>query len=141
MEMGSADLVASTIFGKIIWYKNIGTKTAPKLAEAQPVKVAWPDVPAKPQWNWWNPAADELVVEWRCTPVVEDMDGDGINDLVTVDREGYLAFYRQVEKNGERVLLPGERIFHIKGPAAFDAKNELSKTDGAKDGPLRLSDG
>ncbi len=138
---GLADLVASTIFGKIIWYKNIGTKTAPKLAEAQPVKVAWPDVPAKPQWNWWNPAADELVVEWRCTPVVEDMDGDGINDLVTVDHEGYLAFYRQVEKNGERVLLPGERIFHIKGPAAFDAKNELSKTDGAKDGPLRLSDG
>ncbi|MBC2592641.1 VCBS repeat-containing protein [Ruficoccus amylovorans] len=138
---GLLDLVANSIFGKIVWYKNIGTKTEPKLAEAQPVKVAWPDATPKPVWNWWDPAPGELVVQWRCTPYVMDVDGDGINDLVTVDHEGYLAFYRQVEQGGERVLLPGERIFKIKGPSTFDMRHAPSKMSPTTDGSIRLSDG
>lgn len=138
---GLNDIIASSIFGKIVWYKNIGTKTVPKLAEAQSVKVAWPGATPKPSWNWWDPEPGELVVEWRCTPYVGDMDKDGIADLVSVDHEGYLALYRQVEKNGERVLLPGERVFQIKGPSTFDMKNEISKTSTTQDGPIRLNDG
>lgn len=138
---GLDDILASSIFGKIIWYKNIGTKTQPKLAEAQSVKIDWGGQAIKPSWNWWDPAPDELVVEWRCTPYVMDVDGDGINDLVSVDHEGYLAFYRQIEKNGERVLLPGERIFQIKGPSTFNMRHEVSESAPTTDGAIRLSDG
>ena len=133
---GLQDIVASTIFGKIIWYKNIGTKTAPKLSGAQPVKVAWSGAPPKPAWNWWNPAPGELVVEWRCTPSLIDLDGDGLLDLVSVDHEGYLAFFRQVLKDGQRILLPGERIFRMKGSSSFDEKHVA---EDEKDGLLRLN--
>lgn len=132
------DILASSIYGKIVWYKNIGTKTAPKLAAAQSVKVTWDGSAPKPSWNWWSPASDELVVEWRCTPSVVDIDGDGIKDLVSVDHEGYLAFYRQVEKDGQRVLLPGQRIFTMKGGSDFDMKHG-SIAKGETDGPLRLN--
>ncbi len=135
---GLPDLLVSTIFGKILWFKNIGTRTEPKLAAARPVEVAWEGPVPKPAWNWWLPKPGELVVQWRCTPCVVDLDGDGINDLVSVDQEGYLAFYRQVERNGKRVLLPGQRVFHVKGPSSFDEKH---KPTGERDGLLRLNDG
>ncbi len=137
---GLTDILANSILGKIVWFKNTGTKTEPKLAAAKPVHVAWPGTPPKPAWNWWNPGPNELVVQWRCTPCVTDVDEDGINDLVSVDHEGYLAFYRQVEKDGRRTLLPGERIFRMKGPASFDMKHAVvPKNDGRN--ALRLNTG
>lgn len=133
------DILANSIFGKIIWFKNIGSKTSPRLAPATPVNAAWENNPAKPAWNWWEPNSNELVVQWRCTPYVIDLDGDGINDLVSVDHEGYLAFFRQIERNGQRVLLPGQRIFQMQGESTFDMKH--TAVPGAeKDGPLRLND-
>ncbi|MGI6458477.1 MAG: hypothetical protein ACOX5R_23075 [bacterium] len=53
--------------------------------------------------NWWCNGVPR--------PVVFDYDQDGINDLILVDHEGYLSFFRRVRKNGELVTLPGKRIF------------------------------
>jgi hypothetical protein len=39
--------------------------------------------------------AGELVTQWRTTPVVVDMNGDGLNDLVMLDHDGYLAMYER----------------------------------------------
>lgn len=135
---GLNDVLLSSIFGKILLYENVGTATEPKLAPARAVEVAWEGLTPKPEWNWWSPEPGELVVQWRCTPLMIDLDGDGIQDLVSVDHEGYLAFYRQIERDGKRVLLPGERIFRMRGPSTFDMKQEPS---GDNDGLLRLSDG
>ncbi len=137
---GLIDIVASTIEGKIYLHKNIGTKTQPKLAAGVPLTVAWDGPAPKPAWNWWNPQNGELAVHWRCTPYMIDLDGDGIMDLVTVDHEGYLAWYRQVENDGQRVLLPGQRVFRMKGDSAFDMKNLVAAADAAvKDGPLCMN--
>lgn len=136
---GLSDVLANSIWGKIIWFKNIGSRTTPELAAAQPVTVDWGGgAPAKPEWNWWDPQDGELVVQWRSTPYVMDVDKDGINDLVSIDHEGYLAFYRQVERGGKRVVLPGERIFRMRGDSSFDM---IQKPTGEKDGLLRLSSG
>lgn len=108
---GLPDLLVNTIIGKIVWFKNVGTRTQPRLAAGQPVQVAWDSPAPKPAWNWWDPAPGELVVQWRCTPCVIDLDDDGINDLVAPDHEGYLTFFRQVVRGGRRVLLPGQRVF------------------------------
>lgn len=135
---GRPDLLTNTILGKILWFENIGTASEPKLAAAKPIQVDWKGATPKPAWNWWNPEPGELVTQWRCTPYVIDLDGDGINDLVTVDHEGYLAFFRQVERDGKRVLLPGERIFQIKGPSEFNHIHEPI-ADGKQNGPLRLN--
>lgn len=108
---GLNDLVVNSIFGKIIWYKNTGTKSQPKLAKARSVEVEWNGTPPKPAWNWWSPKENELVTQWRTTPCVVDWNKDGLNDLVMLDTEGYLAFYERI-KDGKRFkLLPGKRIF------------------------------
>lgn len=106
---GRLDLVTNSIWGKIEWYRNLGTGVT-ELAAAQPVTVAWTGTPPKPEWNWWSPEQNELVTQWRTRPVVIDLNQDGLNDLVMLDHEGYLAcFRRERTASGELVLHPGER--------------------------------
>lgn len=108
---GLHDIVINSIWGKVEWFKNIGAPGKPELAPAQPVTVAWEGPAPKPAWNWWNPEGDALVTQWRTTPQVIDLNGDGLNDLVMLDTEGYLAFYER-RKDGENLtLLPPKRIF------------------------------
>ncbi|MDD4190664.1 MAG: VCBS repeat-containing protein [Mangrovibacterium sp.] len=123
---GLQDIVINSIWGKIEWFRNTGTKTNPHLASRQPVKIDWDGkTPQKPAWNWWDPAPDELVTQWRTTPLMTDWDRDGMMDLVMLDHEGYLAFFRRFNKNGEFYVHPGERIF-------LDADNGQA--------PLRLNE-
>jgi hypothetical protein len=121
---GLPDLVVNSIWGRVIWYRNTGTRTAPELAAAQPVTVEWEGETPKPAWVWWNPEGNELVTQWRTTPYVIDLNGDGLNDLVMLDQEGYLAFFERKRTDEGLVLLPPKRIFH-------DENGE----------PLRLNDG
>ncbi len=123
---GLKDIIVNSIWGKVEWFKNIGTRIQPKLAAKQAVKIDYQGKqPLKPAWNWWIPAKDELATQWRTTPYVIDWNKDGLMDLVMLDQEGYLAFFKRVKRNGQLMLLPGERIF-------LDAdKNNL---------PLRLNE-
>lgn len=135
---GLPDIVINTIWGKIEWFKNIGTRTEPKLAPRESLRIDWGGRPQKPAWNWWNPQEAEMVSQWRTTPVVIDWDRDGLNDLVMLDHEGYLALYRRKRDDGGNLLLsPGERIFYGKGPSSFDSHNNVSDE---KPGQLRLND-
>ncbi len=110
---GLLDIVANSIWGKVVWYENVGVKKSPRLAAAKPIQVAWPaGSPApKPAWNWWNPEDNELATQWRTTPVVIDLDRDGLNDLVMLDHEGYLAFFRRERSKDQLVLHSGQRVF------------------------------
>lgn len=109
---GLLDLVVNSIWGKVVWYENAGTRAAAKLLAARPVEVEWPDATPKPEWNWWNPQGKELVTQWRTTPAVVDFNGDALPDLVMLDHEGFLAlFARRRGEEGMLRLLPGERAF------------------------------
>lgn len=109
---GLPDIIANSIWGKIVWFRNVGTRTAPKLAAGHAIEVRWPDRPAKSPYTWWEPVGNELVTQWRTTPVAVDWTGDGLTDLVMMDHEGYLALYRrQRNLSGILELLPGERSF------------------------------
>jgi hypothetical protein len=109
---GLKDIIVNSIWGKVEWYKNVGTKESPKLTKMEGVKVDWESnkVP-KPAWNWWNPQADELVSQWRTTPYAIDWNKDGLMDLVMLDHEGYLAFFERFKKDGKLLLHAGKRIF------------------------------
>src|SRR5262249_1587466 len=92
---GLLDLVVSDLWGRVIWYRNVGTRTAPRFAAGQPVQVTWNGKAPKPAWNWWDPKGNDLVIQWRSTPCLIDWNQDGLLDLVTLDPEGYLALYQR----------------------------------------------
>jgi len=110
---GLRDIVANSIWGKVVWYRNVGSKGQPELAAAVPVTVAWPTGQAvpKPAWAWWTPEPGTLATQWRTTPVAVDWDRDGLCDLVILDHEGYLCLWKRAEQAGKLVVLPPERIF------------------------------
>jgi hypothetical protein len=135
---GLPDILTNGIWGRVLFYKNIGTRTAPRLAPAQPVEVAWPGATPKPSWVWWQPVGRELVTQWRTTPTVIDWNHDGLPDLVMLDQEGYLAcFERRRRPDGQLELLPPQRVFWGEGISAYDGSgrpgNQIS-------GLLRLNE-
>jgi hypothetical protein len=144
---GLPDLIINSIWGRIEWFRNIGTRRQPKLAAAQPVEVQWHGPPPKPAWNWWDPLGQELVTQWRTTPVVVDWNADGLNDLLVLDHEGYLALFERRRANGRLELLPGRRILADEqgrplqlnpGRAGKSGRRKLCVADWDGDGRLDL---
>ena len=145
---GLPDLIVNSIWGKVHWYRNIGTRTSPKLAEAQAIDVEWTTETPKPAWTWWNPNGKELVTQWRTTPVAVDFDRDGLTDLVMLDQEGYLAFFKRSTGEGNSLrLLPPQRLFvNSKGDplrwndrrAGGSGRRKLCVVDWDGDGKLDL---
>ena len=144
---GLPDILVNSIWGKVLWYENISTPQEPKLSLAQSIEVEWSGRPPKPAWNWWEPEGKNLAAQWRTTPVVVDYDKDGLNDLVMLDHEGYLALFKRVKRNEQLILLPGERIFTSKmggllrmndGSAGKSGRRKFCFTDWDLDGRLDL---
>lgn len=108
---GLQDIVINSIWGKVEWFKNVGEPGKPVLATARPVEVAWEGPTPKPAWFWWEPKGKNLVTQWRTSPVVQDLNGDGLNDLIMLDQEGYLAFFERSKDGDTLVLNPPKRIF------------------------------
>lgn len=108
---GLPDLIVNSIWGRVHWYRNIGTRQSPKLAAAQAIEVDWPAETPRPAWTWWQPEGKELVTQWRTTPVAIDFNRDGLTDLVMLDHEGYLAFFQRVRNGATVSLMPGQRMF------------------------------
>jgi len=144
---GLPDIVMNSIVGKIIWLQNRGTLTQPELDGPNPVNVEWEGIPPKPRWNWWNPEKEELVVQWRTRPIVIDLNGDDLNDLVAIDHEGYLSFFQRKMHDNRLVLMPGQRIFHDhkgtplqlnSGKAGKSGRRKIDLVDWDSDGDLDL---
>src|SRR5690606_11105675 len=98
---GLLDIIINSIWGRVEWLKNIGTKKNPVLMKPVPVKVFWEEgsIP-KPKWNWWHPQEDELATQWRTTPFAIDWNKDGMTDLIMLDHEGYLALFERTSRGG-----------------------------------------
>ncbi len=109
---GLKDIIFNSIWGKVQWFRNKGTKKSPVLAEAQMVLVDWERDAPRPKWNWWNPQPNELAPQWRTTPYAIDWNKDGLTDLIMLDHEGYLAFFERFRKDKTLYLKPGKRIFY-----------------------------
>lgn len=138
---GLPDIMTNGIWGKIIWYKNIGTRTAPRLAAGQPVELTLPAGVLTPALagNWWKPQGRELSTQWRTTPQMIDWNGDGLMDLLMADPDGYLALYeRQRLADGRLALGAAQRIFWSEGASVFDSNG---KPQNQQSGLLRLNDG
>lgn len=92
---GLKDIVFNSILGKVCWLRNVGSKGTPKLSNPEPIEVEWDDQQPELQWGWLKPEGNELLTQWRTTPLVYDFNEDGLVDLAILDHEGYLAFFER----------------------------------------------
>ncbi len=79
------DIVYNSIWGRIGLLRNDGPEG---LADV-PAMFAVGSQP--PKWSWWGRGSETAASQWRTTPVLVDFDGDKRNDLVMLDREGFLT--------------------------------------------------
>lgn len=112
---GLPDVMASSIWGKPLIFRNIGTRTRPRLAAPTGVEVAWKGAQPSVPWGWFHPDRErnpkELISQWRTTPCMVDLDNDGLMDLVMMDNEGFFAFFRRERRqDGTLVLQAPERL-------------------------------
>ena len=137
---GDVDILTNSIWGKVVWFERDGAS----LSAAQPVLIDWDGEPKKPEWNWWNPVPNEFVTQWRTTPFVTDLNGDGLSDLVMLDHEGYLAFF---ERLADGFITPGRRVFRDRdgealrlndGRAGKSGRRKFLLHDWTGDGTLDL---
>ncbi len=144
---GHLDIVANSIWGKVVWFRNNGQGGLNALEGEQSVRVAWKGATPKPAWTWWTPEAGTLAPQWRTTPYVTDLDKDGLNDLVMLDHEGYLSFFKRTKQDGALILQPGEHIFkNGKGEAlrlnertaGGSGRKKICLVDWDRDGKLDL---
>ena len=148
---GLPDLILNSILGKVLWYKNVGTRAKPKLAAGQPVVVEWEGSQPHLAYGWLRPEGDHkgLLTQWRTTPVAVDWNKDSLMDLVMLDQEGYLAFFERAKVGDQLVLKHPKRIFcadqKAPEPGLLDkamehlkVRNPVAMTPGE---PLRLNAG
>jgi hypothetical protein len=144
---GLPDILMNSILGKVVWFKNIGTRKSPKLGAAQPVKVEWDGPQPTLAYGWLRPEGKALLTQWRTTPVAVDWNRDGLTDLVMLDHEGYLAFFEREKRDGRLVLLPPKRVLCdekgaplllSKGTAGKSGRRKICIVDWDGDGKLDI---
>lgn len=144
---GLPDLIVNSIWGKVVWFKNIGNRKSPKLAAAQTIEVEWDGPAPTLAWGWLRPEGKALLTQWRTTPFAVDWNRDGLTDLVMLDTEGYLVFFERTKRDGQLILLPPKRIFCDEqgqplrlnsGAAGKSGRRKLCVVDWDGDGKLDL---
>lgn len=142
---GLPDIVFNSIFGRVQWMKNIGTRKSPRLAAPQSIEVEWEGAQPHPAWGWLRPEGKALLTQWRTTPGVADWNVDGLPDLAMLDQEGYLAYFERARGNGKLILKPPQRAFVADddkplrlnaGAAGKSGRRKLFITDWDGDGKL-----
>jgi hypothetical protein len=135
---GLPDIIANSIWGKVHWYPNVGTRTKPKLALARPIEVEWDGPQPALAYGWLRPESKALLTQWRTTPLAVDWNKDGFTDLVVLDQEGYLALFERAREGAGLVLRPPRRVFHGENFSVTDSRHTI--LDRAA-GVIRLNNG
>ena len=115
---GLPDVMLNSIWGKVLLFPNVGTRTAPKLGAPRGLEVEWNGAQPRQNWGWIRPDLQvnpmELVTQWRTTPYMIDLNRDGLMDLVMLDAEGVLSFFeRAIDPTdpSRRILKEPKHVF------------------------------
>jgi predicted neuraminidase len=102
---GTPHMFTNGIWGKIECLVKSGSGlslTSPLLTEKT----------QDPAWTFWDPGHQELVTQWRTTPLIVDLPKGGRKELLMLDAEGYLALFGTDQIDfGPTYIKPGNRVF------------------------------
>ncbi len=144
---GLPDIIYNSILSEVQWLKNIGSRKKPQFAAAESIDVDWDSDQPRLAWGWLRPKGHALLTQWRTTPVVHDFNDDGLQDLVMLDHEGYLAFFERERRDNTMVLKSPRRAFVGEdgqpirlnpGTAGRSGRRKLCVTDWDGDGRFDL---
>ena len=96
---GLLDLVLGDMIGLYDWYPNRGSRESPRLAPPHRLHCG----------------EEILLGPWRVRPGAADFTGDGLPDLVTMDRDLDLAIFHRVGRDDLAGLLPGTKLRYEDG--------------------------
>ncbi len=121
---GLLDVMINNTLGRIFWFKNVGTRTRPRLMGPLDVEVEWRRRQPRLEWGWMTPEKMEnpksILTQWRTTPVMADWNDDGLMDILLSDAEGYLCLWRRGRReDGTLCLNPPERVFYRENGTLF----------------------
>lgn len=129
---GRPDILMNSILGKVVWFKNTGTRRSPRLAAALPIDIEWNGSPPALAYGWLRPEGKALLTQWRTTPVAVDWNHDGLTDLVMLDATGHLAFFERVRRGSDLVLLPPRRVLCDEDGAPLLLANGIAGKSGRR---------
>ncbi|MBL8822848.1 MAG: VCBS repeat-containing protein [Planctomycetia bacterium] len=146
-QNGLPDIVLNSILGEVCWLKNVGNRHVPRFTGPIPIEVEWKTEQPALKWGWRKPTGKGLLTQWRTTPVVHDLNRDGLHDLIMLDHEGYLAYFPRT-KMGEQLLLQqpqrilvdesGQALRLNAKPAGGSGRRKLCVADWDGDGVMDL---
>ena len=93
------DLITSNSRGEYVWYRNLGTRREPRLERRRAILIE----------------GEPLVLNWRQRPAVLDWDGDGVPDLITLDRQGILSVFQGYRQEGETMVRQPQHLRYADG--------------------------
>ena len=109
---GILDVISNDINGDVLFYRGKKSGSV-DFHPAEFVEVDWKKGhQTLPEWDWRKPVGKRLKAPWRTTVEMTDWNQDGLQDLISIDFEGYLCFYERVRRpNKTLVLKEPQRIF------------------------------
>ena len=126
---GDLDLIAGWIREQYVYWENVGSAREPKLAFRGPLECE-----GRP-----------LHVAWRTRPAVGDLDGDGIPDLIGVNGQGNIAWWKRVKEGEKLALRPPQEVvspegaaFHVTRVGRGTGRTKLAACDWDGDGKCDL---
>lgn len=132
---GIPDILVNEHNGNIVFVKNKGTRTQADLAAPQPMEVEWDGEPQKPAWTPGVSQGNELLAPWRTSPFIMDFNEDGLQDLVMLDYEGYLAVFPRFQEEGQLKLGHPQRNFVFPSGKPI----HLNQRTGSSHGRLKIT--
>ena len=137
---GLPDLVLGLADGYVWYYKNIGTRTEPKLAEGVHFRLSNGGFVKIGRYKEGDTASDFASHSGdRSCPKVADFNGDGVNDLMVSDAYGDVTYFENVGSNEKPVFAPGVKVLHESPDRAMIAVTDWDH-DGRVDIILPLQD-
>lgn len=137
---GLPDLILGLADGYVWYYKNIGTRTEPKLAEGVRLQLASGECVKVGRYKEGDKAADFASHSGdRSCPKVADFNGDGLMDLMVSDAYGDVTYFENAGSNEDAVFAPGVKVLHESDQRAMVAVTDWDH-DGRVDIILPLQD-